>query len=89
MMTALFLLRCVEVGISIRDLDLLTIGMVLVIFTEKGNDDYDYPLIAGRSSSTDSDRKSPSIIPADQIILLPYCSWDADEESWIHQRLFS
>ena len=52
MMTALFLLRCVEVGISIRDLDLLTIGMVLVIFTEKGNDDYDYPLIAGRSRQT-------------------------------------
>lgn len=38
MTTALFLLRCAEVGISIRDLDLLTIGMVLDIFTEKGND---------------------------------------------------
>lgn len=38
MTTALFLLRCVEVGISIRDLDLLTIGMVLDIFVEKGND---------------------------------------------------
>ncbi|MBQ9664568.1 MAG: hypothetical protein IJV40_15585 [Oscillospiraceae bacterium] len=38
MTTALFLLRCTEVGISIRDLDLLTIGMVLDIFTEKGND---------------------------------------------------
>ena len=48
MTTALFLLRCVEIGISIRDLDLLTIGMVLEIFTEKGNDDYDYPLIAGQ-----------------------------------------
>ena len=38
MTTALFLLRCVEIGISIRDLDLLTIGMVLDIWTEKGND---------------------------------------------------
>ena len=38
MTTALFLLRCVEVGISIRDLDLLTIGMVLDIFVEKWND---------------------------------------------------
>ena len=38
MTTALFLLRCVEIGISIRDLDLLTIGMVLDIFVEKGND---------------------------------------------------
>ena len=38
MTTALFLLRCVELGISIRDLDLLTIGMVLDIWVEKGND---------------------------------------------------
>jgi hypothetical protein len=38
MTTALFLLRCVEIGISIADLDLLTIGMVLEIWTEKGND---------------------------------------------------
>ena len=28
MTTPLFLLRCVQLGISIRDLDLLTIGMV-------------------------------------------------------------
>lgn len=38
MTTPLFILRCVEIGISIRDLDLLTIGMVLDIWTEKGND---------------------------------------------------
>jgi len=38
MTTALFLLRCVEIGISIADLDLLTIGLVLEIWTEKGND---------------------------------------------------
>jgi hypothetical protein len=42
MTTPLFLLRCLEAGISIRDLDLLTIGMVLDIWTEKGNDDYKY-----------------------------------------------
>lgn len=30
MTTPLFLLRCVEIGISIRDLDLLTIGMILL-----------------------------------------------------------
>ena len=36
--TALFLLRCLEVGLSLSDLDLLTIGMVLDIWTEKGND---------------------------------------------------
>ena len=38
MTTALFLLRCLEIGISIRELDLLTIGLVLDIWTEKGND---------------------------------------------------
>ena len=35
MTTPLFLLRCVEVGISIQDLDLLTIGIVLDMWTEK------------------------------------------------------
>lgn len=48
MTTALFLLRCVEIGISIRDLDLLTIGMVLDIWTEKGNDSVKYDRIAGQ-----------------------------------------
>ena len=33
------MLRCLEVGLSLSDLDLLTIGMVLDIWTEKGNDD--------------------------------------------------
>ena len=39
MTTALFLLRCLQVGISIRDLDLLTIGMVNDMYTEQSNDD--------------------------------------------------
>ena len=34
----LFLLRCMEVGISMRDLDLLTIGLIMDVWTEKGND---------------------------------------------------
>lgn len=42
MTTPLFLLRCLEIGLSMSDLDLLTIGMVLDIWTEKGNDDYKY-----------------------------------------------
>ena len=33
------MLRCLEVGLSLSDLDLLTIGMGLEIWTEKGNDD--------------------------------------------------
>ena len=46
MTTPLFLLRCVEVGISIRDLDLLTIGIVLDMWTEKSNDDMKYEQVA-------------------------------------------
>ena len=40
MTTPLFLLRCVQLGISIRDLDLLTIGMVNDMYAESVNDDY-------------------------------------------------
>ena len=39
MTTALFMLRCVQLGLSIRDLDLLTIGMVNEMFIENQNDD--------------------------------------------------
>ena len=46
MTTALFLLRCIQIGLSIRDLDLLTIGMVMDIWTEKANDDVKYQQIA-------------------------------------------
>ncbi|MCM1329628.1 MAG: hypothetical protein NC253_09335 [Ruminococcus sp.] len=38
MTTPLFLLRCVQLGISIRDLDLLTIGMVNDMYAENSND---------------------------------------------------
>ena len=38
MTTPLFLLRCVQLGISIRDLDLLTIGLVNDMYAESGND---------------------------------------------------
>ena len=46
MTTPLFLLRCAEIGISIADLDLLTIGLVIDIWTEKGNDDVKYRKVA-------------------------------------------
>lgn len=46
MTTALFLLRVAQLGISISDLDLLTVGMVSDIFTESANDDYEYPELA-------------------------------------------
>jgi hypothetical protein len=51
--TPLFLLRCMEVGISIPDLDLLTIGLVMNIWTEKGNDGTQYTV---RASQGDFDR---------------------------------
>ena len=38
-----------EVGISIRDLDLLTIGLVLDMWTEKANDGVKYRRIADQS----------------------------------------
>ena len=40
MTTPLFLLRCVQLGISIRDLDLLAIGLVNDMYAEKSSDDY-------------------------------------------------
>lgn len=42
----LFLLRCAEIDISIAELDLLTIGMVMDIWTDKGNDGVTYDNIA-------------------------------------------
>ena len=50
MTTPLFLLRCVQLGISIRDLDLLTIGMVNDMYAESSNDEYKgYAQIATQS----------------------------------------
>lgn len=46
MTTPLFLLRCVQLGISIRDLDLLTIGLVNDMYAESRNDEYKYQEIA-------------------------------------------
>lgn len=40
------MLRCIELGISVRDLDYLTTGLILDIWTEKGNDDVHYDYVA-------------------------------------------
>ena len=40
MTTHLFLIRCVQLGISIRDLNLLNIGLVNDMYAENSNDDY-------------------------------------------------
>lgn len=44
--TALFLLRVVQCGISISDMEYLSIGMINDMFIEMKNDEYDYPEIA-------------------------------------------
>nr|DAL05583.1 MAG TPA: hypothetical protein [Caudoviricetes sp.] len=42
----MFLLRCTQCGISISDLDLLSIGLVNDMFIEMKNDEYEYPRLA-------------------------------------------
>ena len=46
MTTPLFLLRSVEIGISIQDMDLLTVGLVIDMWTEKANDGVKYNRVA-------------------------------------------
>ena len=46
MTTPLFPLRCVQIGLSLSELDLLTIGVVNDMFTEKENDRYKYSYTA-------------------------------------------
>lgn len=47
MTTPLFLLRCVQIGLSISELDLLTIGTVNDMYAEMSNDDWDYAQVPG------------------------------------------
>ena len=46
MTTPLFLLRCVQLGLSMGDLDFLTIGLVNDMFTERENDDFKFDSLA-------------------------------------------
>ena len=46
MTTPLFILRCVQLELSIRDLDLLTIGMVNDMYVESRNDEHKYAVVA-------------------------------------------
>lgn len=46
MTTALYLLRCVQIGLSIADLDFLEYGQVLDMMTESENDSYKYMELA-------------------------------------------
>ena len=53
MTTALFMLRCVELGINIADLDLLTVGSVNDMFMEKSRDFIEW---REQASQSDMDR---------------------------------
>lgn len=46
MSTPLFILRAVQLGLSMVDLDLLSIGLVNDLFIENSNDEYPYQQIA-------------------------------------------
>lgn len=46
MSTPLFILRAVQLGLSMADLDLLSIGLVNDLFIENSNDEYPYQQIA-------------------------------------------
>jgi hypothetical protein len=50
MTTPLFLLRCIQLGISLSELDMLTIGIVNDMFSERERDEYEWVELA-----TDSD----------------------------------
>ena len=60
MTTALFMLRCVQLGLSIQDLDLLTIGMVEEMMIESQNDSYPYKQLPYPASIRRSRTHSPS-----------------------------
>lgn len=46
MTTALFLLRVVELGLSMNDLSTVTIGLVNDMYIEKNNDQFEFAVIA-------------------------------------------
>ena len=46
MTTPLFLLRCVQLGLSMADLDMLSIGLINDMYAESRNDEHKYDEIA-------------------------------------------
>ena len=46
MTTALFLLRCKECGFTLDEIDLLSVGALFDVFTEKNNDSAEYKTLA-------------------------------------------
>ena len=44
--TGLYLLRCLQAGFNLADLDLVDMGLVFDVLTESGNDDESYKQLA-------------------------------------------
>uniref|UniRef100_UPI004055A620 hypothetical protein n=1 Tax=Agathobacter sp. TaxID=2021311 RepID=UPI004055A620 len=49
MTTPLFLLRCVQLGLSMADLELLSIGLINDMYAESRNDECKYAVLADQS----------------------------------------
>ena len=48
MTTPLFLLRCVQLGLSMADLELLSIGLINDMYAESRNDEWKSAVVAGQ-----------------------------------------
>ena len=42
------MLRCFQIGLTVADLEVLSMGTVFDMFTESGNDSYDYKQVANQ-----------------------------------------
>ena len=72
MTTPLFLLRCVQLGIHISELDLLTVGMVNDMYAESRNDEYRYATVADQAAMDSFDRNDlPRDSNARHVVLFP------------------
>ena len=49
MNTALYTLRCIQVGLNLADLEHLDYGFVCDLFTESSNDEYKYQQVANQA----------------------------------------
>ncbi len=50
MTTPLFLLRCLQLGLSLSELDMLTIGLVNDMFCERERDDEEWSILADQEA---------------------------------------
>lgn len=49
MTTPLFMLRAIELGLSVEDIDELDTGLIYDMLIERSNDEYEYPIEATQS----------------------------------------